>query len=106
MLIVGVNSDDSVRNLKGPSRPIISEKDRVKILSALSIVDYVVIFNEDTPEKMIRDIMPDVIVKGEEYRNKHVSGSDIIKEYGGRVEFIKLIDGISTTNIIENVKHK
>ena len=89
ILILGLNSDASVRRLKGESRPINSEKDRALIMSALRFVDYVVIFDEDTPYELIKQIIPNVLVKGGDYKPSEVVGKDIVEENGGRVEIIK-----------------
>ncbi len=99
ILIVGVNSDNSVKRLKGKDRPINSEYDRAYLLSSLEFVDYVVIFDEDTPYELIKLVQPDVLVKGGDYRYKAVVGSDIAKE----VRFVDFIEGKSTTNIIKKI---
>ncbi len=99
-LIVGVNSNSSVKNLKGEDRPINDEYDRAYLLASLEVVDYVVIFEEDTPYNLIKKIKPDVLVKGKDYENKEVVGSDLVKE----VKLIEFVDGKSTTNIIKKIK--
>jgi D-beta-D-heptose 7-phosphate kinase/D-beta-D-heptose 1-phosphate adenosyltransferase len=101
LLIVGVNSDASVRRLKGKSRPINPQFDRAYILASLEAVDYVVIFDEDTPYELIKRVRPDVLVKGADYEGKEVVGSDIAKE----TVLIDFVDGKSTTNIIKKVKN-
>lgn len=106
ILVIGVNSDDSVRRLKGPDRPVNSEQDRAEILSALSFVDYVVIFDEDTPYELIKKIQPDVLVKGGDYKPEEVVGRDIVEARGGRLELIQFVEGKSTTNIINKINHK
>jgi D-beta-D-heptose 7-phosphate kinase/D-beta-D-heptose 1-phosphate adenosyltransferase len=103
LLIVGVNSDDSVRRLKGPSRPVNNEQDRAEMLSALGFVDYVVIFREDTPYELIKKIQPDVLVKGGDYKPEEVVGRDIVEARGGRLELIQFVEGKSTTNIINKI---
>ncbi len=103
VLIVGLNSDESVRRIKGQKRPINSEVDRAIVLAALQSVDYVVIFEEDTPLKLIQTIRPDVLIKGADWKNKGVVGGDFVKSYGGRVEFIDFLEGRSTTGVIERV---
>ncbi len=103
VLIVGVNSDASIKRLKGPHRPIVDEKNRIEVIRALSVVDYVVIFEEDTPLDLIQRIVPDVLVKGEDYRNKDIVGKEFVEANGGRVELIALVDGMSTTKIIEKI---
>jgi rfaE bifunctional protein nucleotidyltransferase chain/domain len=103
ILIVGLNSDKSVSCLKGPNRPINSQKARAAVLAALESVDYVVIFNEETPLNLIKAIQPDVLIKGADYKNQTVVGSDVVKARGGRVEFITFVDNFSTTKIIEKL---
>jgi D-beta-D-heptose 7-phosphate kinase / D-beta-D-heptose 1-phosphate adenosyltransferase len=105
ILVVGINSDDSVRRLKGPDRPINTEQDRAEILCALGFVDYVVIFNEDTPYELIKKIQPDVLVKGGDYKPDNVVGRDIVEARGGRLELIHFVDGKSTTNIINKINN-
>ena len=105
ILVIGVNSDDSVRRLKGPSRPVNGEQDRAEMLSALGFVDYVVIFDEDTPYELIKKIQPDVLVKGGDYKPEEVVGRDIVEARGGRLELIQLVEGKSTTNIINKISH-
>jgi len=100
ILIVGLNSDDSVRRLKGKTRPINSEDDRAFVLAGLESVDYVVKFREDTPFNLIKIIKPDILVKGGDYKGKEVIGSDIVDE----VKLIDFIDGHSTTNIIKSLQ--
>ncbi len=99
-LIVGLNSNSSVTRLKGKSRPINDEYDRAYLLASLEIVDFVVIFNEDTPYNLIKELKPDVLVKGADYKDKDVVGSDIAKE----VKLIEFVEGKSTTNIIKKAK--
>ena len=102
ILIVGVNSNKSVKRLKGNNRPVNDEYDRAYLLSSLEVVDYVVIFEEDTPYELIKKIKPDILVKGKDYEGKEVVGSDIAKE----VKLIEFINGKSTTNIINKIKLK
>ncbi len=106
VLILGLNSDDSVRRLKGPSRPVNPQKARAAVVAALTSVDYVTIFSEDTPLKLINAVKPHVLIKGADWKGKPVVGSDIVKAHGGRVEFIKFVDHYSTTKIIESVRRK
>lgn len=106
ILVVGVNSDDSVRRLKGPERPVNSEQDRAEMLCAMGFIDYVVIFGEDTPYELIKKIQPDVLVKGGDYKPEEVVGKDIVEARGGKLELIKFVDGKSTTNIINKINHK
>lgn len=104
VLFLGLNSDQSVRRLKGDSRPINSEADRASVLSALRSIDYVVVFGEDTPENIIRTIRPDVLVKGGDYKIENIVGADFVKSEGGEVVTIDFVDGKSTTRIIEKMK--
>ncbi len=106
LLVVGVNSDAGVRRLKGPSRPVINEQDRAAMLAAMAAVDYVVVFDEDTPHKMLHALKPDVLVKGGTYAPHEVVGHEIVTAYGGRVCVAGVVDGISTTNILESLRHK
>jgi len=101
-LIVGVNSNASVKRLKGKSRPVNDEYDRAYLLASLEVVDYVVIFDEDTPYELIKKVKPDILVKGKDYEGKEVVGSDIVKE----VKLIDFVEGKSTTKIIEKIKDK
>ena len=105
VLIVGVNSDASVKRLKGPERPVNNEQDRAELLSALGFVDYVVIFEEDTPYELIKRIQPDVLVKGGDYKPDEVVGRDIVEARGGRLELIPFLKGKSTTKIINKMKY-
>ena len=100
ILILGLNSDNSIRNLKGKSRPINNENDRAYILASLEVVDYLVIFNEDTPLELIELVKPDLLVKGADYKNKEIIGQDIAKE----LKLVEFIDGKSTTKTIERIK--
>ena len=99
ILVVGLNSDRSIRSIKGPSRPIVEQKSRAAVLAALESVDFVVLFNEDTPYKLISAVKPDILIKGADWKGKSVVGADLVK----KVEFIKYISGFSTTNIIEKI---
>ena len=100
-LILGLNTDDSVRRLKGPSRPVNNQEARSTILAAISFIDAIVLFDEDTPAELISHIRPDILVKGKDYDGKEIAGSDLVKSYGGRVETIELTQGYSTTGILE-----
>ena len=104
VLFLGLNSDQSVRRLKGDSRPINSEADRASVLSALRSIDYVVVFGEDTPENIIRTIRPDVLVKGGDYKPADIVGYDIVTAREGIVVTVPYIEGFSTTNIIERMQ--
>lgn len=102
-LVVGINSDASVRRLKGESRPVLPEAERAAILAAIGCVDMVIVFSEDTPIRLIEGLKPDVIVKGGDYTPDTVVGRDLVESYGGRVCLVALKDGVSTTNIIKTV---
>ncbi|MBI3462025.1 MAG: D-glycero-beta-D-manno-heptose 1-phosphate adenylyltransferase [Planctomycetes bacterium] len=102
-LIVGVNSDASVRKLKGPTRPIISEAERAQMLAALACVDHVVIFGDDTPHALLHALHPDVLVKGGTYTPEQVVGHEVVEAYGGQVCVTGVVDGISTTNILASL---
>lgn len=103
ILIVFVNSDASIRRLKGDSRPIHSEKDRVRALSALRFIDHVVLFEEDTPESIYREFTPDILVKGSDYSMEEIVGADHVIKNGGTVKRIELLEDYSTTNIIKRL---
>lgn len=103
MLVVGLNSDSSVKAIKGKSRPIVPQNERAEVLSALSSVDRVVIFNETTPEKLIKAIRPDILAKGADWAAKDIVGADIVRKNGGKVSRITLVKGRSTTNIIKKI---
>jgi D-glycero-beta-D-manno-heptose 1-phosphate adenylyltransferase len=103
-LIVGLNSDRSVRLLKGEGRPLVGEKDRAMLLAAFECVDAVIIFEEETPADLISHLLPDVLVKGEEYQVEEIAGFDTVLANGGRVERLGLVPGISTSELIERIK--
>jgi rfaE bifunctional protein nucleotidyltransferase chain/domain len=103
VLVVGLNSDGSTRRLKGPSRPVNSQKARAGVLAALESVDFVVVFNEDTPLKLIQALQPDVLIKGADYKGQTVVGADVVKGRGGKVEFVTFVDNFSTTKTIEKM---
>lgn len=105
-LIVLLNSDKSVRSIKGPSRPINKEADRAEILSALRCVDYVVLFDEDSPRNLLDEIKPDVYTKGADYTMETLPEADIMRKNNTRVEFIEFVEGKSTTKTIEKMKNK
>lgn len=105
-LIVAINSDASVKKLKGPSRPIQNQADRAEILAALACVDRTVIFDEETPEKIIKEIKPDVLVKGGDWKIDQIVGGDFVQSYGGKVLSLNFIEGRSTTKIIEKSNQK
>ncbi|MGL5271031.1 MAG: D-glycero-beta-D-manno-heptose 1-phosphate adenylyltransferase [Selenomonadaceae bacterium] len=103
-LILGLNSDASVQRLKGPQRPLNNELDRAEVIGALKAVDAVVLFEEQTAEALIAKVKPDVYVKGGDYTLETLPEAKIVQTYGGRVEFIDMVEGRSTTNIIEKIK--
>ncbi len=100
VLIVGLNNDKSVRRLKGKTRPLQSQRDRAAILSALRSVDYVVFFGEDTPDKLIRQIRPEVLVKGADYKTAEIVGAEFVKSYGGTVRRVRLTRGRSSSRLL------
>ena len=101
-LIIAINSDISVSIIKGPNRPIDDQVNRVSKLSKLDDVDAIIIFYDDNPLKLIKDINPDILFKGADYKDKEIIGSEFIIENGGKVELIDILNGYSTTNIIKN----
>ncbi len=103
-LVVGLNSDASVRRLKGEDRPVNGEEDRAEVLDALRAVDIVTIFDEPTAEALVSLVRPDVYVKGGDYTPDTLPEARIVEANGGRVEFVKLVEGKSTTNIIERIR--
>jgi rfaE bifunctional protein nucleotidyltransferase chain/domain len=103
ILIVGVNTDASVRRLKGDSRPIVQEDDRAAVLAALKVVDYVCLFDEDTPYELIRALVPDILVKGADWSVGDIVGKDIVEAAGGAVHTIEFLPNRSTTNIIQKI---
>lgn len=103
IMIVGLNSDDSVKRLKGNGRPLQDQESRAVILSSLKMVNYVILFDEDTPFNLINHIKPDFLVKGSDYKEKEVVGADIVKSNGGEVILIDFLDGYSTTSIINKL---
>lgn len=104
VLIIGLNADVSVHRIKGPSRPINSQADRAGVLSALVMVDYVVTFFEDTPEKLIRQVRPHVLVKGADYEISEIVGAEFVKANGGEVRRIRMMPGRSTSDILRRLK--
>ena len=104
ILVVGLNSDESVRRLKGPTRPVNGEKERAFVLAALACIDYVVIFGEDTPKELIETVRPDVLVKGGDYDLSNIVGADFVTRNGGTVTTIPFVEGFSSTHIIEQLK--
>lgn len=103
VLVVGLNSDSSVKRLKGKGRPILSQADRAKIIASLVCVDYVVIFGQDTPLNLIKNVKPDILVKGGDYKADNIVGADIVRSYGGKVKTIPLVRNKSTKSIISSI---
>ena len=103
ILVVGLNSDSSVRSIKGPKRPVNNEKARAKVLAALYFVDYVTIFDEPTPENLIRKLRPDVLVKGGDWKAEDIVGADFVKRSGGKVARISFVKGYSTTHLMKRI---
>lgn len=105
-LVVGVNSDASIRRLKGPERPFIHEADRVAILRALRAVDEVILFDEDTPARVIEELQPDVLVKGGDWSVERIVGAETVRARGGRVVSLALLPGYSTTSIARRIQER
>lgn len=104
VLVIGLNTDDSVKRLKGDARPVQDEIARATILASLQFVSAVILFNEDTPYELIKKVQPDVLIKGSDYNIEDIVGYDVVKANGGKVVTIDFIDGYSTTSIIEKLK--
>lgn len=104
ILVVGLNSDLSVKRLKGSDRPINSELNRAGVLAGLGCVDFVVIFTEDTPAELISQIKPDILIKGADWKGKTIAGSETVLASGGSIELIEYSDGLSTTNIVKKLQ--
>lgn len=104
VLIIGVNSDASVKRLKGESRPINNQFDRAEMLSGLKAVDYTVIFEEDTPEELIATLKPSIHVKGGDYKKEDLPETKIVESYGGEVRILSFVEGKSTTNIVKKIQ--
>lgn len=104
VLVVGVNSDDSVRRLKGEGRPVVPEGDRAAVLSALRSVDAVTLFDEDTPLELIAALLPNVLVKGGDYSLDDIVGREVIEEAGGEVRVIPFVEGFSSTRTLDRLK--
>jgi rfaE bifunctional protein nucleotidyltransferase chain/domain len=103
--MVGLNSDRSVKNIKGNSRPVNRDEDRARVLAALACVDFVILFDSDTPLELIQSIVPDVLIKGGDWPEEKIVGRDTVKQAGGRVLSIDLLPGYSTTDLIDRIKH-
>lgn len=104
VLVVGLNTDASVRRLKGPSRPVVSQDDRAVVMASLGVVDYVCLFDEDTPLELITAVVPDVLVKGADWPIDKVVGRDVVESAGGTVQTIEFVPDRSTTSIIERIR--
>ena len=103
VLVVGLNTDASTRRLKGERRPLLPEADRARVLAALAVVDAVVLFDEDTPAELVRRLEPDVLVKGADYAEDAIVGKDTVEARGGRVVRLPLVEGRSTSKIVEEI---
>jgi D-beta-D-heptose 7-phosphate kinase/D-beta-D-heptose 1-phosphate adenosyltransferase len=104
LLVVGINSDASVRRLKGPGRPLVAEGARAEVLAALAAVDLVTVFDEDTPAELIAAVVPDVLVKGADWTPDRVVGRDVVEAHGGRVLLVPVVEGFSTTALAERIR--
>jgi len=103
-LVVGVNTDASVRRLKGPSRPIVGEQDRAALVRSLACVDLVVLFDDDTPQRLIEAVKPAVLVKGADYAPADIVGREFVESHGGRVTTVPLREGLSTSEIVKRIR--
>ena len=103
-LVVGLNTDASVRRLKGQTRPVVPEHGRSRVVAALGFVDLVVLFDEDTPKSLIEAVKPDILIKGDDYSVENIVGADFVISRGGKVQTIPLVKGFSTSTIIEKIK--
>ena len=103
-LIIGLNSDSSIKDLKGENRPIMDETSRAILLASLQFVDAVVFFSEETPYKLIETLVPDILAKGGDYKVTEITGNEVVLENGGEVILVPFIDGFSSTNIVEKIK--
>ena len=103
-LVIGLNTDSSVRRLKGPNRPIIAELSRARMLAALAFVDLVIAFNEETPLELIKKVKPDILIKGKDYSIENIVGAEFVLGNGGEVKTIEILEGYSTTEIINKIK--
>lgn len=103
-LVVGINTDASTRRLKGPTRPYMPEADRARLVAGLRCVDAVTLFDEDTPAALIEELLPDVLVKGADYRNREVVGADAVRAAGGEVRLVELVEGRSTSELAARIR--
>ncbi len=104
ILIIGLNTDKSVKKIKGPGRPINKQSDRAGVLAAMECVNYIIYFSEETPLKLIEAVKPDILVKGADYKIKDIVGADFVKSYGGKVKRISLTHGRSTSKLLDKLK--
>jgi len=104
VLVLLLNSDLSIKRIKGDERPIIPEKERAIVVAGLECVDYVCLFNENNPCKLLEVFKPDLFIKGGDYKGIHIPEMDVLEQYGGHVEYVEFVDGCSSTNIIEKIK--
>jgi len=104
VLVVALNSDDSVRRLKGPGRPLVPERARCEVVAALEMVDYVTVFNDDTPYALIKNLQPDVLVKGGDWQPDEIVGADVVRARGGLVRSLPYARGYSTTALVKRVQ--
>lgn len=104
LLVLGLNTDASIKRLKGEKRPIKDQDTRALVLASFSFVDYVILFNEDTPIKLIESISPNILVKGADYKKENVIGADIVEENGGEVVLISFVEGASSTNLVTKIE--
>lgn len=102
-LVVAINSDSSIKKIKTKDRPVVGQADRLRVVAALGCVDFVVLFNEDNPLRVIKALKPDILIKGSDWSKKRIVGADFVESYGGRVETINLVKGRSTSAIIEKI---
>ncbi|MFQ5900197.1 MAG: D-glycero-beta-D-manno-heptose 1-phosphate adenylyltransferase [Thermodesulfobacteriota bacterium] len=103
ILVVGLNSDVSVRAIKGSKRPVFTQEERIEVLSALNSTDYIFLFDEPTPIRLIEAVMPDILVKGEDWEEEDIVGGDIVKGRGGKVIRVPMVEGLSTTEVIKRI---
>jgi rfaE bifunctional protein nucleotidyltransferase chain/domain len=103
VLVVGLNSDASVYRLKGPTRPLVPQRDRCEVMGALEMVDFITVFNEDTPYELIKRVQPDVLVKGGDWKPNQIVGADLVRARGGRVRSLRFAPGYSTTRLAKRI---
>jgi D-beta-D-heptose 7-phosphate kinase/D-beta-D-heptose 1-phosphate adenosyltransferase len=103
VLVVGLNSDASVKSIKPDNRPIVTQEQRAEVLAGLAVVDFITIFDESDPMPLIRAIKPDILVKGADWKEKEIVGADVVKAYGGKVVRVEVVPGISTSRIIRRI---